>query len=507
MRQTMIVMAVAALLTACGGGDNAVVQATADGDLRPTATQTQVNDDGMVMVQPREATAQLNDYGDEDVGVMPANAMTPQQAVRTAGSNSSFGMTPQQVRQRYGFTNMDSAANQGSGQVIAIVAAYHNPNIVNDLARFSQRHGLPGCTTVGTEYRAIGNTGRFQPIVTQPQPGDGCTFQVVNLDSFGRGSFGTSGCTNRQPARPPREAPTRTSPPMCEILPPVDRTGTWIVESTLDVQWAHAIAPRAKIVLIQVPTNFAGALSYGVQFASTVAGTVSMSWGALERAFRTPQLTYVPRPGEFSAGGFDHIAFARPNVSYVAASGDWGYLNLWPASSPRVLTVGGTTASGTEDTGWSGSGGGVSQHFTAPAWQSNLGRVGRSFPDVAYNADPRTAYSIYVTPQPGVPDTNCVRQNGADQCGWYGAYGTSVGAPQWAGIIAIARARRAELGRANIDYNQAIYAIANNPALYSQAFADVTVGNNGATAGAGFDLVTGFGVPRARQLIDLLVAM
>jgi kumamolisin len=169
----------------------------------------------------------------------------------------------------------------------------------------------------------------------------------------------------------------------------------------------------------------------------------------------------------------------------------------FPASSPHVLACGGTslTASGTTigaETVWNdgasggATGGGISDTFALPAWQTNAhvppsanagGHIGRGLPDVAGDADPQTGYSVVVDGQKSV----------------FG--GTSAVAPLWAGLIA----RLNELNGKPLGFI--------NPALYANpsALRDITSGTNGAyTAGAGWDACTGLGSPNGAALATAL---
>jgi len=204
----------------------------------------------------------------------------------------------------------------------------------------------------------------------------------------------------------------------------------------------------------------------------------------------------------YTVGGLDTVAFTDPNVTYVAASGDWGAKPMWPSDSNKVLSMGGINIQGATDVAWDVSGGGVSRHFPTPAHQAALGFRQRATPDVAMVADSRSAVSIYVRPQYVMPDSFCAAAKGAANCGWYGGYGTSAAAPMWAGLAAITRAMRAERNLPVVDFSASIYALATT-LQYHQAFADVTAGIG---AKLGFDLTTGLGVPKAAALTKSLSA-
>jgi len=341
----------------------------------------------------------------------------------TPDSSKPFGYTPTQILHAYGF---DQVANQGDGQVIGIVDAFDVPALEADLAVFDSTFGLPACTVA-----------------------NGCLTVVFS--------------TGVRPAQ----------------------NNGWSVETSLDVQWAHAIAPNAKIVLVEAKNGTLGSLLAAVPVAvKNGARIVSMSWGsASEFGFET---------------ALDQFLFNNPAVTYLAASGDSGH-NLfgYPAASPVVVAVGGTTlkldASGNvlTETSWFGSGGGVSQFYPQPAYQSGFQTSGfRGIPDVAYNANPAT----------GVPVFDSQSGN------WVEVGGTSAGSPQWAALTAIANSLRASSGKGTIGSNF-------HAAVYSNAldFFDILKGLNGfcgalCTARAGYDFVTGLGSPIAPNLISALVS-
>jgi subtilase family serine protease len=377
--------------------------------------------------------------------------------------------TVAQVRAAYGLdklpaaTSANKGAYQGSGQTIAIVGAFHNPNIANDLQVFSAKFGLPTCTVL-----AVAATAKLP--LAKPAAGAGCSLAVVHATAAG-------GITTRAPAV----------------------NAGWKTETSLDVEWAHAMAPMARIILVQAASagsaDLTGALTLAAKLGATV---VNMSWGA----------------GEFSGQGSLDRYFQAAGVSYIAASGDSGRGVSWPAVSPHVLAVGGTTlaASGSarSETAWAGSGGGISAYNAAPAWQggvkvtSTTGAVAtatkRVLPDVAFNANPSSGQLVYVTPASG---TN----------GWLVAGGTSIGAPQWAGLVAVANAVRAGKGKAPLGMlGTPVYrSIAANASLYAANLLDVKTGANGTCKGCsattGYDLVTGLGTPHAARLVDVLAGL
>lgn len=261
----------------------------------------------------------------------------------------------------------------------------------------------------------------------------------------------------------------------------------WALEIALDVEWACAIAPSANIVLVEAASNSFANLFAAVDYAAAHANVVSMSWGG----------------GEFSSETFSTYDghFNIPNVTFTASSGDSGNGVEYPAASPYVVAVGGTTlnvdASGNRlsETAWSGSGGGISAYEGIPAYQGAVVPVSidpnqRAVPDVAYDADPNTGFPVY----------DSVKSQG--QWGWFQVGGTSAGAPQWAAFMAIVNSARTSplSGTA-----APIYAAYNATNFY-----DITSGANGScgdacTANTGYDFVTGLGSPVADQLFQALI--
>lgn len=336
------------------------------------------------------------------------------------------GLSPIQVSHAYGF---NSVAAAGKGQTIAIVDAFDDPKIEQDLAVFSKQFGLPACTTANKCFKKIYASGK------KPKTDAG-----------------------------------------------------WSGEIALDVEWAHAMAPQAKIILVEAASDDMNDLFSAVKVAvKSGANIVSMSWGA----------------GEFpEQTSFDAI-FNNSKVSFFASSGDSGTGIIYPASSPYVIAVGGTTLSIDNygnyqgETAWSGSGGGLSSVEGWPQSQSSLptpqSNNMRGVPDVAYNADPETGFSVYNT----VP--------GDGGIGWSVVGGTSAGAPQWAALTAVVNSTLST----NIGGNlmSQLYAAANPvTGNYNYDFNDVSSGSNGdcgylCTAQIGYDYVTGLGSPELGSLI------
>jgi subtilase family serine protease len=372
--------------------------------------------------------------------------------------------TPAQIRAAYGLpaypaagTTLTAAqqASFGAGQTIYIVDAYHDATALSDLNAFSAKFGLPSCTNV-----TIATTATL-PLAAPPAS---CTFSQVN-------STTSYGMTSTVPAF----------------------NATWAPESKLDVQWAHAIAPLARIVLLEMPNSLSTSILGANMLAGRMGpGVVSMSFGSAEAAW-APSIDYH---------------FTGTGMTYVAAAGDSGSQVLWPAVSPNVVAVGGTSlnwsGTGTRyEAAWLHTGGGLSTYEALPSWQSGVTAAGggtlthRAVPDVAFNANPMTGEYVALT-MPG------------DATVWAAYGGTSIAAPQWAGVIAVANAMRAANGKAAIgDIHTALYkSIAAVPGNYASALGDVVDGTNGTCAtcraGTGFDEATGWGTPNAMQLVSLL---
>ena len=353
-------------------------------------------------------------------------------ATSTPSKPPTTAFAPAQVRHAYGF---DQVTNQGAGQTIGIVDAYDDANVASDLGVFSAQFGLPACTSSNGCFRKVYSNGR-------------------------------------QPAG----------------------NANWAVEISLDVEWAHAIAPKATILLVETPSNSLTDLVNGVTVAvRDGASAVSMSWTV----------------GEFSGETSMDRNFVSNGVTFVAASGDAGTGAAYPAASPDVIGVGGTSlylspsGSYQSETAWNGSGGGLSVYEREPSFQAQFGipddsRGYRGTPDVSYNANPGTGYAVY----------DSVGVSGYS--GWFQVGGTSAGTPQWAALIAITNSMRATERKSNLSSTYTtLYALAKTG--LNADFRAVTQGTNGTcgvicTASAGYDYVTGLGTPQVSALITALAA-
>ena len=219
---------------------------------------------------------------------------------------------------------------------------------------------------------------------------------------------------------------------------------------------AHAIAPGANILVVEAaPSNSETQelqnLLDAVNTARNTAGVVvvSMSWGFNEM------------PSEASYDSYFTTPAGHSGITFIASSGDSGSVE-YPSASPNVLSVGGTTLSlgssgnyGSE-TVWASGGGGYSQFEAEPTYQNAVQSSGlRSTPDVAFDGDPSTGVEVYST------------SPGATKGSWHVVGGTSLGAPAWAGIIAIADQGRALVGKGALDGPSQTL-----PALYGAASTD-----------------------------------
>jgi hypothetical protein len=321
------------------------------------------------------------------------------------------GLSPSMIEQAYDLKNIvfssggKTVSANGAGETIAIVDAYGDPDIASDLETFDANFG-------------IGNdnaSGQFVLTVATPQ-----------------GSVQTN--------------------------------AGWAGEESLDVEWAHAIAPEANILLVEAPQPTTPDLTAAVTWAEDQTGVVavSMSWG------NSPEFA-----GETA---YDHI-FTTPSghggVTFVAASGDDGAPN-YPSTSANVLAVGGTTLTVDSSGDWEGespwvdSGGGESPY------------EGTDKPDVAYDGDPDTGFLVYDS----IPFEG--------ETGWQVVGGTSAGTPQWSAIIALVDQGRSVRGLNSLD--GATQTIPDIYALPSSDFNTIT--------GQG---LTGLGSPVGEEIISALV--
>ena len=319
--------------------------------------------------------------------------------VRPNASTSPTGLSPATIKSAYGFPTSSTA---GAGKTIAIVDAYDDPTAEGDLGVFSSQYGLPACTTANGCFRKVDQAGGKR---------------------YPRSNSG------------------------------------WALEISLDIQWAHAIAPGAHILLVEAKTNSFTNLLAAEDYAKTHAQYVSNSWGG----------------GEFSGESSYDSHFSQSGVSFFVSAGDAGLPAEYPSASPNVISVGGTTlhfsgGSFSSETGWTDGGGGCSSYENATTAQAPFASTRcsngrRATPDVSLDADPASGVSVY--------DSTTY----SGQKGWWTVGGTSASSPMWAG-------RAADAG-----------AVVSSAYVYGSSitYRDITSGNNGAPCLTGYDLCTGRG--------------
>jgi subtilase family serine protease len=411
-------------------------------------------------------------------GALSADTAPPTYADCQANYDAAC-YSPQDIRTAYGLNGLIDAGIDGKGQTIVIIDSYGSPTIASDLHAFDVGYGLPDPPSL-TVLAPLG-TVPWDPTTYPDEPG-------------------------------------------------------WAAEVTLDVEWAHAMAPGAAIVLLTSPVDETEGVQGMPQFLALeqyalehhLGKIISQSWGATENTF-FPEVAGPQGPRVIA----DYEAFyeraAQENVTLLTGAGDYGTSNQetngvtfypfptvgFPGSSPFVTAVGGTDlyadSSGHyisetvwNDSGCCAGGGGISQIFQEPGYQqSSLPwtvqaqlRGMRGVPDVSYNAAVVNEFIFEYASFPG--------SGGA---GWYGIGGTSEGSPQWAGIVADLNQYA---GRPLGFLNPALYAL-GGAGRFSSMGRDITKGYNGledvpgATAPGyyatrGWDLASGWGTP---NLVDL----
>jgi subtilase family serine protease len=371
-------------------------------------------------------------------------------------------LTPHAMRLAYGIDSLIQQGFTGKGQAIIDLVSFGSPTLQQDMKVFDQTFNLP--------------------------PAD---VQVIS----------------------PLHVPTYD--------PRHDKVG-WAQETEMDVQIIHALAPEAKVIVLQSPVaeteGIVGLPEYRQLqhyiIDHQLGSIVSMSWGASEL---TLQDTQAKQELQLWNDLFQQ-GTTQDHITYFASSGDTGATDYtddkedlahirtigFAADSPWVTGVGGTTLQSNNDstfqeTAWSGSEGGFSRFYQMPSYQKLLPAAvlqefnnRRGVPDVSADGDPYTGLPIYFNGQ------------------WSIAGGTSASAPIWAAIAAIANQMA---GHPLGFINPGLYKLAAS-ATYHQDFHDITQGNNsyaqagvnGYTAAPGWDPVTGLGTPNARKLIPDLIA-
>jgi hypothetical protein len=348
-------------------------------------------------------------------------------------------LTPELLHAAYALPN---ATSSSALQAVAVIDAFDDPTAEADLGVYDKQFGLPACTAANGCFRKVNQAGAASPL--------------------------------------PR------------------KQGEWAGEISIDVQMAHAICPGCRILLVEANSEEFSDLGTAVNAAVALGATeVSNSYAATEE----PSVTSL------ETSYYDH-----PGVLIAASSGDCGYLNEacaadpkganFPADSPHVLAVGGTSLTEAKaawtSTVWREGGSGCSKVFAAASWQSSLPEYpatgcggGRSIADVAAIGDPETGVDVYDS----TPEGN------GNLTGWGVWGGTSVSSPIVAAEFGLAG------GAAGVQYPAAmLYAhLGDGGALY-----DVLDGSNGSCAGAsacnaatGFDGPTGVGSPLGLGAFDV----
>jgi hypothetical protein len=377
-------------------------------------------------------------------------------------------VTPAEIRAAYG---IDQLSWDGAGQTIAIVVAYDDSKLYADVQAFDAQFGLT------------------------PFGDNGPTLAVMD-------ESGNAATVNGNPVSPPVTLPGQDPGTQSGVA------GAWEAEEAQDVEWAHAIAPGSNIDVVECKSENIFDLFAGVSAADGLAtgyhtvpnvprvSVVSMSWGVSEFQDET-------------SNSFEDL-FSVPGVTYLAGAGDKGLPGAYPAYSPKVVAVGGTSLtldkndSYLSEKGWSNGGGGISKFEKQPPYQVATPiydgttivdpKGKRAIPDVSFDADKKTGVYEY--------DSFNAASNGGTS--WAVGKGTSLGTPCWAGLIAIVNQGRAQAKSPLPPLNGSTQAL---PALYtfSGDFHDITSGNNGSSAGQGYDLITGLGTPIANLLVPALV--
>ncbi|HQR08480.1 MAG TPA: proprotein convertase P-domain-containing protein [Gemmatales bacterium] len=357
--------------------------------------------------------------------------LNPLSGATQYSSSGPVGLAPSQIRTAYGFNSISfgSVTGDGSGQTIAIVDAYDNPKFVSSTSNSFSTSDLH----------------LFD-----------AAFGIVDPPSFTK--LNQNGGTSY----------------------PTGDTG-WGGEIALDVEWTHALAPKANIVLVEANSASYSDLMAAVTYAKSISGVsvVSMSWGGSEFSGETSYDSVFTTPS------------GHQGVTFVASTGDNGQPGGYPAFSKNVVAVGGTRltlgSGGTysSESGWSYSGGGISTVESKPTYQSSVTQSStkRTIPDVSFDADPNSGVAVYDSYANG------------NSSPWEQVGGTSFSAPAWAAIFAIANQGRVINGLGTL--NGATQTLPMLYALAASDFHDVTTGSNGYSALTGYDLVTGRGSPYA----------
>jgi len=365
----------------------------------------------------------------EDIGIRAhTNHLIFAKGSPTPQATSPSGLSPATIRTVYSLPATVSPGSGGGAGVIAIVDAFDYPTAQSDFDTFSGQFGLPLSTA---------------SVCNGANP---CFVKV-----YATGTKPKSNCG-------------------------------WAQEAALDIEWAHAMAPYAQIVLVEAKSNSFSDMFFAVDKATQIvasggfgtpalkAGEVSMSWGGSEFS---------------SEASYDSHFTTSTGVVYFAASGDAGGKTIYPSASPDVVAAGGTSlhfdSSGnfTGETGWSGSGGGPSKYEPRPGYQNGIVAIvgaARGIPDFSFDADPYSGVSVY-------DSTSCQGLSG-----WLVFGGTSVASPSLSGIVNAA----ANFYSNSTNELNTIYSTYST--TYGTDYRDITSGTAGSfSATTGWDFVTGVG--------------
>jgi kumamolisin len=341
--------------------------------------------------------------------------------VPNATTGTSKFNTPATIRSVYNLP-----ATGGSG-AIAIVDSYHFPTALSDFNSFSAYFGLPKETS------------------TVPTSANNKNFEVVYAPGYQPQSGGSY-------------------------------IASWNLEAALDIEWAHAMAPNAKIYLVEAASDSTNDLDNAVRVAANLTGVkeISMSWGGAETSYEV---------------AFYDSIFSKAGIVYFASGGDTAATMEYPAASPNVVSCGGTTINRNSagafvnETGWNDTGCGPSAYEPRPAFQGIVAAVvgtKRGVSDIAFEADPNTGVYVFdSTPLWG-------------ESGWWILGGTSVSSPSLAGIVNTAATAGNGFAASTAAEQARLYSHLGNAGI----FRDIISGSDGKySCKAGYDFVTGLGTP------------
>ncbi len=400
--------------------------------------------------------------------------------------------TPSQIMSAYGVDALHAEGTTGKGETIVIVDAYGSPTAQADLDHFSDTFGLPRTTIT---FINPDGTPTFNNSVNGSAPG-------------------------------------------------------WAEETSLDLQWAHAVAPDAKLVLVEaIPAETEGVQGFpGIFLGEQMAiqqypgAVMSQSFAVTEQSFQAAASTQVSLMDKV------YQQAKAAHVTVFGSSGDSGTLNTdkqgrvypfptvnWPSSDPLVTSAGGTwlqygwtwtpssptdlafatTPGSRTEAVWNepflpaATGGGLSVLFSTPTFQSGISQSvlkgARGLPDVSWNAAVDGGVLVY-TSFPGV------------RVGWHIIGGTSASSPQLAALVSLSNQLADGMGKSHVGYlNPYLYNLPGSDFtdIVPQTFGSVTIADNalygfdiaGMATTAGYDLTTGLGSPKAYGFVHDLANM